>query len=472
MVKAAPGIKMEEDELSVSLEDFINPSRAKEVGTAVIASHQAGISEERPEHRKQHICSSKTDKDLLKKIAEMDNTIDMLREQVRRARRSGPILRSSHLQGPTLNEYEKQKRQIRQLQDELVQKSTENDQLWDQIVQFEDLEDAYDMVVKKAELLEKQNDAVVQANHAEVKQLRQYIKSLQGQSKELNKQLIALEAMKGKGHKIANSSKVSDDEIKSLWRTMAYNIQNIATTILTGIPSQKELKHGHDEPSCAICHMDSGHAAILHNEDFGPCVIEHYIWRAVVRKIFGRDENGSHSSSWAGVAGESMGVIYTKLLEVVNREEGDPSEVMQWKSETATIIDEMIGVDEKRLEEAALEEFDGLRRFLPANELGDEMAEGKFFDEFAKVIREALKLHRIFLKSRAYFYIDWVDISEDQTSVAYNPEHHEAEVWEKSLDDTSVVWFNIAPSLMKVGDSNGNDYKQCTRLIKATVICD
>ncbi|KAI3558106.1 hypothetical protein CABS01_02665 [Colletotrichum abscissum] len=316
-------------------------------------------------------------------------------------------------------------------------------------------------------------DSLKEAYNRDIRSMQHQIRELNGQIHGLKGRIISYETQKSSNQAIANSNKVSDDAIKSCWKRMAYNIQNIAALYLTACPRAKDIfRHGHSEKSCAVCHMECAHFMLLNNEDLRDSVVEGYIWRAVIRHFFGSDGPENYGKSWAGRPGKLFTALFHDLL-AHPAANADPSEIHRWKAASGRMIDRMIGVDEVEMQEVIYAEHQGLVRFIPRDRSGHKAQKSQLYKDLEKIFKDAVELHRVFMRSRAHFYVDWTETLSTTGDVThYHPDLHEAEVYEKDLDDSSIVKFVISPSLMKIGNADGDSYDKRSRLIKASVICD
>ncbi|KAK7450416.1 hypothetical protein Landi51_05487 [Colletotrichum acutatum] len=320
-----------------------------------------------------------------------------------------------------------------------------------------------------------QQDSMKMAYQNSMRSLQECNDELQDQLRKLKANFDSYKVKKLRNQAIANSSKVPDDAIKSSWKQMAYNIRNIAATTPTASLTEKDiLQHGHHytDKSCAICEMPCEHLELLRDDELRASVIEGYIWRAVFRRIFEAGESYDGGKSWAGKPGMLFTALFRSLLgDAVKC--ADEIEFFQWKASSADMIDRLMGVDEDEMQQAIDEEYRGLLRFLPRDCVDRKAQRKQLHREIEKAFKGAVELHRVFMKSKANFYIDWAGVSSSSEDVTrYQPDMHDAEAWEKDLDATSIIRFVISPSLVKVGNADGGSYDKLNRLAKATVICD
>ncbi|EFQ35936.1 uncharacterized protein GLRG_11044 [Colletotrichum graminicola M1.001] len=325
-------------------------------------------------------------------------------------------------------------------------------------------------VAKMVEDAERQRTEMQQSYQRDVSKHVAHINKLDGKIRHLKAQVASLKAVKSQDKAIANSRKVSDDVIKASWRTMTYNIRSLVATILTGHSSRHDLDHhGHEdkEESCAFCQLDARQILLLQNDDIRESVVEKLVWDAVVSRIF--SPNGVRfGRNWAGTPGQLLSALFNQLLEVPEMS-NNPTMLFRWKAESAVMMDKVIGFNNKELNSIVDKEYRGLCAFIPHDCPNITVARKSLHQELRNIFKEATEIHRILMQSRAYFYIDPV-IAED--TVHYNPEYHEAEVYETELSSKSTVLLGISPSLVKCGNADGGNYDKSNRLVKASVICD
>ncbi|WQF77373.1 hypothetical protein CDEST_02387 [Colletotrichum destructivum] len=306
-----------------------------------------------------------------------------------------------------------------------------------------------------------------------VKKLEGRIGELTNHTQSLGQQLVSLKAHNTGNRTLANDGKVSDDEIRSLWQQMAFNIQNIVANFLTGRPrpTQEELRHEHSTTgSCVVCQLTPEGLSLLWNEDMRDSVLEGMIWVAICGYTFENVRQDNRVTIWGGGIGKIFSRLYRILFVAVKRAGTDPAAVLRWKSESARLIDSIMGASEESMQSAVRDEFTGLSRFLPSN---NEDLVSDFFKELNIVFEDAVHLHAIFMKSRALFYIDWaIKHTSPDSGLLYDPERHNAEAWVQDLSNKSIVLFSISPGLIKMGNADGDSYDKRIRLAKSSVVCN
>ncbi|KAK1574455.1 uncharacterized protein LY79DRAFT_593271 [Colletotrichum navitas] len=378
--------------------------------------------------------------------------------------------------------------EVRKLQDEVIQLHTQLEDNENEIFKLESniavVENNYShiktevacvrteiaCVEQMVEAAERQRTEMQQLYQHKVSELMTHIGKLNGNICDLKAQVASRKALKSQDKAIANSQKVSDDVIKASWRTMTYNISSLVSTILTGNPSRHDLDHHvHEgkEESCACCQLDARQVLLLQNDDTRECVVEKLVWDAVFSHIF--SPNGVRfGRNRAGTPGQLLSALFNQLLERPEMT-NNPTMLLRWKAESAVMMDKVIGVDNKELDTIVDKEYGGLCVFIPRDCPDITVARQSLYHQLRNIFKEATEIHRILMQSRAHFYIDLVDT---EAVVHYNPEYHEAEVYETELSPKSTVLLGISPSLVKCGNADGGNYDKSNRLVKASVICD
>ncbi|KAK1960023.1 hypothetical protein LY78DRAFT_590426 [Colletotrichum sublineola] len=250
---------------------------------------------------------------------------------------------------------------------------------------------------------------------------------------------------------IADSHKVSDNAILEIWKRMAYNIRVIATTLLTHCPPREELAVSYEGRPATVSNMAPAEYGLLADENLRAAVVENYIWRSVYARIFG-GQRGKQSA---------------KLTYMT------ASEFFHWKSQGAAMLENLVGLQDHTLRSLARTEHHGFSALLPPAKKADNATRDILYEELLSVYKDAVELHSIFMKSKAHFYINWIDRKQPSGgNIHYASECMEAEAWGETLGKDSVVVFSISPGLWKFGTANGADYNLAMLLVKPRVICE
>ncbi|TQN67605.1 hypothetical protein CSHISOI_07858 [Colletotrichum shisoi] len=186
------------------------------------------------------------------------------------------------------------------------------------------------------------------------------------------------------------------------------------------------------------------------------------IWTAVCGYTFEDVRRDQSATIWGGGAGSAFSKLFRLLFGTAQTAGSNLAAVLQWKSESARLIDHVVGTSEEVMQEVVFDEYKGLSKFLPGN---NRRLEDEFYKELEKIFEDAVHLHATFMKSRALFYIDWAGL-------LYDPERHNAEAWVQDLSNQSIVLFSISPGLIKMGNADGDSYDKRIRLAKSSVVCN
>ncbi|KAJ0337719.1 hypothetical protein COL922a_006415 [Colletotrichum nupharicola] len=155
------------------------------------------------------------------------------------------------------------------------------------------------------------------------------------------------------------------------------------------------------------------------------------------------------------------------------KKNSDAKSFFQWKAEGARMIEDMIGVDKRKLKRMADEQAATFYLFVPRHRVHHKTAMERLFKNLCNVIEDALSLHKIFMTSKAHFTLDRPQATGRGRLTRYDSEWMDAESWVKDpLDNRSSLKFPISPGLVKHGTADGEHYDQQLRLVKARVACN
>ncbi|EXF78217.1 hypothetical protein CFIO01_00212 [Colletotrichum fioriniae PJ7] len=315
-----------------------------------------------------------------------------------------------------------------------------------------------------------------ESNHRDaMNSLKEDHEKLVEQIANLESRLEDFKDAESKTQPFANSSKVSDESITAIWAKMRYNINYLANHVLTGCPSERELKDGSINDSCFLCSDGiNDYIDQLQDEDMRPFVVEHYIWKTIIGRFFDLGVDGSYEKTWAGTIGKSFITCFEKLLVLCARRQVDPTKLLYCKAEMGEMIGQMIGVDHPELLRVTQMEITAFAHFIPKECSDYKVKREKLQKHIIKIFDDALQLRGIFMASRAYFYPKWCH--KEVTGggrIRFDDKSMEAEGWEKEpLCNGNMVLCNISPCLVKVGTADGDSYNSDLLLVKARVVCD
>ncbi|KAK1991623.1 hypothetical protein LX36DRAFT_734952 [Colletotrichum falcatum] len=294
------------------------------------------------------------------------------------------------------------------------------------------------------------------------------VSTYQNELEELRKQFAETAAAQSSNKEIADSHKASDDSILDIWRRLAYNINNVTMSLLTHCPSKEDLSiHYKSYPSLLLqCIGQQYH--LFEDEMTRPALVEHYIWLSIDLQIFGNSPKPEQLTTWGGIAGTHFVFACHNLIRkyssdsVLSTKEGP--EFFNWRSQGAAMIERLVGHQDQELTTFVTSQHRDLSLLLLPSK--DSKARA-LYEELLNIYQDALELHAIFMKSKAFFFIDWI-----RQKSPYDPNLMEAGLCLKVLDAKSLVVFNISPSLHKIGTANGRDFDQSILLVKSKVICN
>ncbi|KAK1625477.1 hypothetical protein BDP81DRAFT_301755, partial [Colletotrichum phormii] len=224
--------------------------------------------------------------------------------------------------------------------------------------------------------------------------LKHHNEALAAQITSYESRIVELEVAKSNTQPFANSRKVSDDSIQSAWARLKYTINNIASNILIACPTQEDLEdtRGIDN-SCVLSSIHPEHIKQLQDEDMRPFVIQHYIWKAVIGRVFEPGPRGHFGKSWGGTVGMCFMTCFKRFLMVCREKGREPNDLLHWEAETGQMIEQMIGVDETELLEVISKEFTAFSKFIPKASSNYQAKCEKLRKGLRKIFDEALQLH-------------------------------------------------------------------------------
>ncbi|KXH26779.1 hypothetical protein CSAL01_00325 [Colletotrichum salicis] len=351
----------------------------------------------------------------------------------------------------------------------------ENARLQEQIHQQDKLlvscKAAFDQASRRVKELERRLTDSKQAYDAQVMDHQREIRGLKGQ-------ICDLEAARFTEKTIANGKKVSDTAILEIWQQMAYNIRAVVTTFLTYCPTREELEKGFQTCQTTAVGMTPFEYDLLANEGMRSAVIENHIWRRILSRIFEDGPLREPTGSWGGMAGSKLlllcnvlisefftsnGLVYqlAYLFGIAAVSRDTLPEFFQWRSEGAAMVEELFGPQEQRLRHLADTEQRGFSVLMPPDKKKDPFVRRSFYRDLLAIMKDAVELQSIFMKSRAFFHIHWLDVAnppDGKATLMYNPDLMEADAWEKTLGMGNSVILNTSPGLTKAGTANGDSY--------------
>ncbi|KAI8315807.1 hypothetical protein K4K59_000744 [Colletotrichum sp. SAR11_240] len=338
--------------------------------------------------------------------------------------------------------------------------------------ELENVNNHYDKVALKAQQAEEKLAGKELNYNTLVNRLQRNIDDLTAQNKTLISKLETANTSKGRPQRSADPSKVTDDAIVRIWDKMRYGINKLANHVLTRCPPENSLMNRMSDVSCVLSHMTNRDIAALKDEDYRSCVVEKYIWHAIISSSLQQNNDGDFTRAWAGTVGQSFSLVVDEMLEIVEKKAMDLTNLFQWKATGGKMIEEMWGTDHGEFRKYVKEMTEVFAEFLPRDSKSQVKKQDKLSEGLCKVLEYALELQVIFMSSKAHFYIDWPSIQSSGQDISYDADSMDAEGYETPLDERSIVLFQLSPSLMKVGTADGDSYDQSMRLIKARVICN
>ncbi|GJC78775.1 hypothetical protein ColLi_01613 [Colletotrichum liriopes] len=300
----------------------------------------------------------------------------------------------------------------------------------------------------------------------EVEKREALVSKLSDEIKALKEQLVAKELAESRDRSIAYSKKISDDAIRRSWETMSYSIKTIAKTLLTHCPPMQELISQHEGYCCAVARMTHADYEFLQDDATRYLIVQKYIWLSVVSGIFGGGQRNDMQKTWASGSGRDFFALFQSLHDEY------AAELYRWKAESSDMIERIVG-GEEGASVFTKAEFSGFFKLLPKEKQENSTVPQSLFKQLQKVYTNAIELHSIFMKSKAYFEVKWVEHFMPRPKVArYQEECMDVEDSQTELDDSSEVLFDVSPVLLKFGNADGLDYERFVILVKFKVVCN
>ncbi|KAI9166987.1 hypothetical protein HJFPF1_03105 [Paramyrothecium foliicola] len=250
--------------------------------------------------------------------------------------------------------------------------------------------------------------------------------------------------------------KVDDSTIDSLWRQLFFNIKNLVSRSLQSAPAQ--TVEGFRTPGSEALFQKC-----VHRPQFKHFYLQHYIWKFLEVVIF-RNQQGV----WAGSLGQSFTALCNELTAALK----EGTEQKPWfeqfslnKSQMAVKIDDVYGIDQvaaKTVAEAL--ERDMIPFMIPNATL-------VFRNDLQGVIGIAVKLHVIFMKSRAFFSLVLPAYNSNQGLA--EPDTEEMEILLRDANTPAsglAVHIVVSPVLEKLGNADGECFDVRSVVCKARYV--
>ncbi|KAM0345179.1 hypothetical protein ACHAPU_006814 [Fusarium lateritium] len=253
---------------------------------------------------------------------------------------------------------------------------------------------------------------------------------------------LAKELQEKKDSRPNSSFKVLDDEAEKEWREIGYLIRKFVLEILTVKP------YGKAAPSGAN-HQEVKKLKVIQkkNPEEERFYFQQYIWKCLVTDVFHAGKN-----TWGGTVGQAFH-RFCSAISLVDFE--GMEELSRIKAYTADLLNRFSTQDNcNEAKEIARVMKRTLCIFMDVNRV--EESGNLLFN----IVRKAVELNAKFLRSKAFFVINWVPVEFDWEDLDIYYIKGERDV-EPKLD------IEISPTLAKIGSGDGRHFDSD----KAMVIC-
>ncbi|KAF5027678.1 hypothetical protein F66182_239 [Fusarium sp. NRRL 66182] len=237
--------------------------------------------------------------------------------------------------------------------------------------------------------------------------------------------------------------KVTDDQVKLEWRGIAFEIRNFVSQVLTVVP------HGVRKPQEE---SQKEVTALRKNQEtcpeLAPFYFQQHIWQTLVCRVF-----NAEACVWGGSVGQAF---HRFCLEISMIDFSDMKELSRIKAHTADFLSKSSNdKNNAQVKKITWYIHGTLLIFMDPNQV--DVAPIRLFN----IVCRAVALNTQFLKSRAFFLINWL---KDDVSLI-EPYEYDVQYTRGDPDGESVVEVEVAPMLSKVGNADGDHFDKKTALL-------
>ncbi|KAF5239947.1 hypothetical protein FANTH_9731 [Fusarium anthophilum] len=251
------------------------------------------------------------------------------------------------------------------------------------------------------------------------------------------------------------SVKISDQEIRSKWKQLQYNIRSLASVLAkceTKVPSNKVTRARFDEVSRAW-------QELLVVDDYKNFLIGAYIW-TIVETVFTTGRGfclGGHNIDLKAMRAAFLGQLRLSTWHMI------------WFAQGTALFGHFFGRDQNAFRREARLEVERLKLFcnIAADKSGTD-----FQQEMKAILEAALDLDEMLMSSRAIFLVRWPQGGQSKTLPRFDAYRMESLAHTNEPSSKAIVKFLISPVLIKIGNADGCNYDSEMILCKATVACE
>ncbi|KAF5001282.1 hypothetical protein FGRMN_1127 [Fusarium graminum] len=318
--------------------------------------------------------------------------------------------------------------------------------------------------------LQRSQDRSVEADN-EIRRLNSEKEALGKQLQESDLKLANAVQERDEQRKLAEgptwsgSAKTSDTAIESKWKQLDYNVRSLAMALSKG--RIRRVIDDVVEQRFSMVVKDWN--KLLADDNYQEFIIQAYLWNVVYVQIFaggGKIRGGDHLFNFKAVK-EALINLAPKVDET-GRSGPSVRHVARWSAQGASLFVHLLGRDQKVFKRLVMDEAKKLRSFC---DIGSKESEDELLREMKGILETALNLDDMLMSSKAIFHIRWA-VTEGSKQTRYMADKMQAVAYNKDLTPKTVVEFDIAPMLIKIGNADGCNYDSSMLLAKALVVCE
>ncbi|KAM0251046.1 hypothetical protein ACHAP5_001926 [Fusarium lateritium] len=241
-----------------------------------------------------------------------------------------------------------------------------------------------------------------------------------------------------------SSFKLMDDEVDTEWRGIAFDIRQFVLQILTHEPFRLSAPKGADHQG-----IEALKRIRKKTPELAPYKFQQYIWQRLVTDVFHAEVN-----TWGGLAGQAFNIF---CLDISKIDTEDMEELSRIKAHTADFLRKSSTHDNcNKAQDIARVMKDHLLIFMDQNRVEES---GSLL---WNIVRRAVKLNGLFLRSKAFYLTNWIveDFDLEDLDICYTRGKPKGQ---PKLD------IEISPRLSKIGNADGKRFDTAMVMCKPAV---
>ncbi|KAG5804096.1 hypothetical protein H9Q74_009164 [Fusarium xylarioides] len=388
----------------------------------------------------------------------------------------------SHHQSPTETSPEEQSRVIRQAQtifDQLVSLAKRS------VSQSTEGSDASEIAALQEHLGTEQenNQSLTKDYKSLAKEHKRLGRAYQKQSEELDETnarlgdvLLERDQLRQllEGGTFANSAKTTDIAILGIWKTIAFNIRNLAYTLAQAPDTMKIDK----TVTKRLRFVAPGYMKLFQDEDDRHALMQGYLWVLIEELVF--KPIGCDVLTWGGSQTTSLKLVKEEVYsQILSKKDKDPEYLTTFAhaarsfSQVSAMFSKLWDDNNAFIKQLVWQETQLLRPFFLRGPTRASRSEKKINEQLKEIIQFAIKLDKMMMCSKAHFMIEWnLRGKKSRTNIRYDNDFMESDIYEIDLGSKSRVKFFMSPILLKTGTADGQKYDTTNVLAKASVVCN